>query len=154
MVTSDKRIACVAALAGLLVVPLVLLVTGEESPGPSDDLWAAIVQVESGGNAGAYNRRGGAAGIAQIRAVAVKDLNRIARLRGLEARYALADRYDSAKSREMWRLYLAFYGARYTKQTGEAPTDEVYARIWNGGPSGWAKNATQGYWDRVQTAFE
>jgi hypothetical protein len=54
----------------------------------------------------------------------------------------------------MWELYLAHYGEYYRKQTGREPTDEIYARIWNGGPSGWAKDATQGYWERVQAAFE
>ena len=143
-----SRIGMIGVLLVGTAVPAVAWAT------PSEALWKAMTHVESRGNAKAYNPRDGAAGVIQIRSIAVKDLNRIARRRGLEVRYTLADRYDSAKSREMWRLYLAYYGAYYAKRTGETPTDEVYARIWNGGPSGWAKNATRAYWDRVRAALE
>jgi len=121
---------------------------------PSDSLWQAITHVESRGDAGAYNAREGAAGVAQIRPVALRDVNRIARLGGREIRFSARDRFDPEKSREMWGLYLAHYGKHYRKQTGRSPTDEIYARIWNGGPSGWAKPTTRGYWDRVQAALE
>lgn len=143
-----SRIGMIGVLLVGLAVPAAAWAT------PSEALWKAMTHVESRGNAKAYNPRDRAAGVIQIRPIAVKDLNRIARRRGLNVRYTLADRYKPAKSREMWRLYLAYYGVHYAKQTGESPNDEVYARIWNGGPRGWAKDATRAYWRRVQAALE
>jgi len=54
----------------------------------------------------------------------------------------------------MWDLYLSYYGEQYERETGQPPTDEVYARIWNGGPSGWRKDSTLEYWGRVQAFLE
>jgi hypothetical protein len=54
----------------------------------------------------------------------------------------------------MWDLYLAYYGAQYEKQTGRPATDEVYARLWNGGPDGWRKSSTLKYWGRVRAVLE
>jgi hypothetical protein len=47
-------------------------------------------------------------------------------------------------------MYLDYYGDLYVRQTGRTPTDEVYARIWNGGPNGWRKASTRQYWQRVR----
>ena len=33
---------------------------------------------------------------------------------------------------------------------GHAPTDEDLARIHNGGPNGYKKSATLGYWEKVK----
>jgi hypothetical protein len=139
----------------LAALPAVAAVTGMGGPdGPSDALWHATVQVESKGNPHAYNPRDGASGIAQIRSVCLADVNRIARERGLGERYAAADLTDPAKARRLWALYLDYYGDVYEKQTGRAPTDEIYARIWNGGPTGWRKAATREYWERIRSAME
>lgn len=81
------------------------------------------------------------------------DLHRIARLRGVPARFTAADRWDPRTARRMWDLYLDFYGRQYWRQTGRTPTDEVYARIWNGGPEGWRKSSTLAYWRRVRGAL-
>jgi hypothetical protein len=120
----------------------------------TDGLWDAIVAVESGGDAHAYNPRDGATGIVQIRAVCVEDVNRIARRRGMDVAFSLADRRNPALARRMWDLYLGFYGEIYLRDTGRAPTPEVYARIWNGGPAGWKKTSTRGYWRRVREAMD
>jgi hypothetical protein len=45
------------------------------------------------------------------------------------------------------------YMARYAtpKRIGRAVvTDEDKARIWNGGPNGFKKDSTLGYWEKVQ----
>ncbi len=123
------------------------------SAAPSDNLWTAMTRVESGGDARAYNRREKAAGIVQIRPTCLADVNRIARLRGLSERFALADRYNVAKSRRIWALYLDHYGDAYRRTTGRDPTDQVFARIWNGGPKGYAKRATLKYWRRIVNAL-
>jgi hypothetical protein len=117
------------------------------------NLWDATVAVESGGDPAAYNTTSGATGIAQIKAVCLADCNRIARLQGLDVQFAPADRWDAGKSRQMWELYLGYYGDKYVDETGESPTDEIYARMWKGGPTGWRKAATTGYWQRVQAAM-
>jgi len=139
-----------AVMAGLAVVGLA---AGAAQGGPSEDLWSSQAAVESGGDARAYNAREGAAGIVQIRPQCLADINRIAQILGLAVRYSAADRFDSAKSRQMWDLYLRFWGERYEDETGRAPTDEVYARIWNGGPTGWRKGTTRDYWRRVLDAM-
>ena len=46
--------------------------------------------------------------------------------------------------------YLRHYGEVYKKETGKDPTVEVLARIHNGGPRGWKKEATRSYWARVE----
>jgi hypothetical protein len=121
---------------------------------PSDALWHATVTVESRGNPRARNRREGAAGVVQIRRACLQDVNRIARDEGLGERFTAADRLDPAKSRRMWELYLRHYGRQYREASGFAPTDEVYARIWNGGPVGHLKASTLAYWQRIISAMQ
>ncbi len=120
---------------------------------PDNALWRAIVAVESRGNARAYNPRDGATGIAQIRTVCLTDVNRIARQRGMDVRFATSHRLDPGAARRIWALYLDYYGDQYAKVTGCRPTAEVYARIWNGGPDGWRKGTTRSYWQRVRAAM-
>ena len=150
-----RRLTGVRWLGALLLLAAVALpaaraLQSDPAPGNLDSrLWSAIVTVESGGNAQAYSSSG-AVGIAQIRQICLADCNRIARQKGLDLRFTSADRYDPDKARQMWDLYLSYYGEQYERETGRLPTDEVYARIWNGGPSGWRKDSTLEYWDRVQ----
>jgi len=141
------RLAAILTLAAL-AVPAAL----EASPGEA--LWQAIAHVESRGDPHAYNPRDGALGVVQIRIVCVADANRLARLRGLDERFAPADRTDPASARRLWALYLDHYGREYEKSAGRPPTDEVYARIWNGGPQGWRKASTAPYWRRVRQALQ
>lgn len=85
-------------------------------------LWEAVCQIESGGNRLAIGDGGKAAGIAQIWAITVKDVNRIA-----GTKYTLNDRFDVEKSKAIFQLYVNHYG--------KGRSDEVKARIWNGGPN-------------------
>jgi hypothetical protein len=85
-------------------------------------LWEAVCRVESGGNPLAVGDGGRAAGIAQIWAITVRDVNRFA-----GTKFTLNDRFDPEKSRQMFRLYTEHYG--------KGQSDEVKARIWNGGPN-------------------
>jgi len=90
-------------------------------------LWEAVCAVESGGNALAVGDRGAdgvyrAAGIAQIWAITVRDVNRFA-----GTRYTLNDRFNVEKSRAIFQLYTEHYG--------KGKSDEVKAKIWNGGPN-------------------
>jgi hypothetical protein len=119
----------------------------------SEALWNATARIESGGDEAARNRREDAVGIVQIRRACLDDANRIARLRGLDLQFRPRDRYDVEKSRQIWELYLSYYGEEYERATGAPPTEEVYARIWNGGPVGWRKRRTLSYWRRIIQAM-
>jgi hypothetical protein len=85
-------------------------------------LWEAVCRVESNGNPLAVGDGGRAAGIAQIWAITVRDVNRFA-----GTRYTLNDRFNVEKSRAIFQLYVNYYG--------KGKSDEVKARIWNGGPN-------------------
>lgn len=104
-------------------------------------LFAAIVSVESGGNVRAIGDNGKAVGPAQIWEVVVQDVNRIA-----GTRFTSKDRYSLSKSQEMFQIYTDHYGKKY----GWPVSDEVRAKVWNGGPNGPRKRATDNYWRKVK----
>ena len=112
----------------------------------------ALCQVESGYNHKAIGDNGAAHGILQIHKIVVDDVNRIYYSDGIDA-YTYEDRMSPTKSMEMCNLYLKHWGHSYFKKTGELPTQETLARIWNGGPNGWRKDATLKYWAKVQQAL-
>ena len=110
-------------------------------------LWEAVCRVESNGNPLAVGDRGAdgvyrAAGIAQIWAITVKDVNRFA-----GTRYTSNDRFDVEKSRAIFQLYTEHYG--------KGKSDEVKAKIWNGGPNamkatGQKKLNLDRYWSKIK----
>ena len=142
-----------AAFVLLGIVAIVAIQPSAERGALDGRLWTATVRVESGGNPQAVNPETGAGGIVQIMPECVDDCNRIAGLRGLGVRFTQADRFDPVKSRQMWRLYLSYWGQEYERTTGYPPTNEVYARLWNGGPTGWRKEATLPYWEAVRNVI-
>ena len=52
---------------------------------------------------------------------------------------------DEQVARWVCVQYLQIWGSHYKKVTGKKATNEVLARIWNGGPNGWKKKSTLGY---------
>lgn len=103
----------------------------------------AVVLVESTGNDDAYNPIEQAAGPAQIRPIALHDVNRILEHQGRDRRYTLQDRYDREKSYEMFVILTTHY-------EGTGATPEERARRWNGG-TGWRdKPQTVVYWNKVR----
>ena len=62
----------------------------------------AIIQVESEGNPRAVS--GNQVGVMQITPILVQDCNDILKMRKSKKRYTLADRYNVAKSKEMFLL--------------------------------------------------
>lgn len=110
----------------------------------------AIALVESGGNPTRVNTKEKAVGIFQIRPIAVADINRIIGKRV----FTLKDRYNAEKSVQMMYIYLGYYGNVYTENMGKSPTDETYARIWNGGGYGYAKYSTMEYWYKVKNKIK
>jgi len=113
-------------------------------------LIAAIAMVESGGDPQAVGDGGRAIGILQVRKILIEDVNRVA-----DTWYRWPqDARDPAKSRRIARLYLDYYCGRYTARTGQAITPDVAARIWNGGPRGYAFSCTADYGRRVAALYE
>lgn len=104
---------------------------------------AALAAVESGGDDAAVNEREDAHGRYQVRAAALADANRI-----LCTDYTLADCHDPAVAARIVRAYLGHYGAALS-----APTPTALARIWNGGPNGYKRDATRGYAERFHRAY-
>ena len=114
-----------------------------------DDLFEAVCRAgeRSHGDANAYNEAEDAAGIAQIRPIYVRDVNRILKLQGSDKRYTLEDRYSPVKSREMFEIYCRHY--YNPAATGPQTWQESWVRMHNGGPRGFNKESTLEYWVRV-----
>jgi len=85
-------------------------------------------------------------GCLQIRQPYLDDANRIA-----GTSYTM-DQVRNSRALSKWCAvtYLRHYGAHYERVTGNQASYEVLARIHNGGPSGWRKTSTEGYWKRYQ----
>lgn len=105
----------------------------------------SIIHVESRGRDNAL-ARDGSAGPLQIKAVLVKDVNRILAHRGDTLRFNMKDRFDREKAIQMFWIYQSFYGK-------ETDSYEIMARRWNGGPNGHRKKATIKYWKKVNKQF-
>jgi len=106
----------------------------------SNELIAALIQVESDGNDTACGDNDKAIGCLQIWPITVKDANRIL---GQE-KYQLKDRLNRQKSIEMCRIILGHY------ESG----NEAQARRWNGGGN-WRKNKqTIKYWQKVKKILD
>lgn len=103
----------------------------------SPALLAALIAVESGGRDHAIGDGGRAVGPLQIHAGVVEDVNR---RYGTHYRHsAMTNRSDAV---QVCRLYLRIYAP--------GASDEVAARVWNGGPQGARRASTLGYWSRVR----
>ena len=98
----------------------------------------AIMMVESGGNPNVVS--GSSVGVLQITPVVVRECNNILKASGNSLRYTLADRYDVAKSKEMFLLIQSKYNT--------ANSVEKAIRMWNGGPK-YSIRATNRYYQKV-----
>jgi hypothetical protein len=134
------------ACAGSIPAPDIFLTptTYPEIPMTNEllcSLFLAVAQVESGGNPKAYNPKENAAGIVQIRPCVLADVNSF-----YGTHYTSVDRYSPAKSKEIFSMYTRYWVRYYAIED----TPEHRARIWNGGPTGYLKSSTKGYWKRVK----
>ena len=120
------------------------------SMGYSYDVYEAIAEIESNTNDNAINVKEDAVGRYQIRPIYVEDVNRIS---GRD--FTLEDRKDPKRALEMVKIYTSHYGKIYTDRTGLPVTDEVIARIHNGGSwRGAVKECTENYWRKVKTVLD
>lgn len=108
---------------------------------PSQFLVCALMQVESDRGKTSDN-------ILQLKRIYIRDVNRI-----YGTKFRFSDAFNYKKSVRITRLYLAYWGAKYEKATGLECTDEVFARMHNGGPNGYKKWKTKFYWYRVKKAM-
>jgi len=127
----------------MLVLATTTTAIGKDLPYDSAKLIPALIQVESRGNDSAIGDNGNALGCLQIWKVVIDDVNRVYGLH-----YVHADAYDRVKAQRICKLYLQHYCN--VARLGRDPTMEDACRIWNGGPNGYKKSSTIGYWVRVQ----
>ena len=107
-----------------------------------------LAEVESNCNDNAIGKHG-EVGRYQISQCYLDDVNRVQRWH-----YTLDEMRDAEKARKVVIAYLAYYGEIYRKENKKEPTIEVLARIHNGGPYGYRKDCTIGYWQKIKRAME
>lgn len=117
----------------------------------------AIMAVETGGcknpleaEGDYWNGKYNSIGCMQIQQCVIDDVNRV-----YKTNFIPKDRYKQGASFRIAKLYLEHWGKHYEKKTGQKATNEVLARIWNGGPYGWrkggkAKANLDEYWSKVK----
>ena len=116
-------------------------------------LLMAIMAVETGGHPDPLNAAGDngrSIGCMQIQKAVIDDINRVYGLC-----YTYESRTDYGCSMRIARHYLEYWGGIYEQKTGLKATNEIYARIWNGGAYGWRKTGKvkanlDEYWAKVQ----
>ena len=111
----------------------------------------AVIEVESGGDDSAYNKRERAVGCLQIRPIAVREVNRLLESYGVDGKYTLDDRYDRGRSIEMFSIMAE--EVECCEFISEDEFFEVVARRWNGGPRGARKKRTIKYWEKGKLSY-
>jgi len=106
----------------------------------------ALMLVESGNDPSAIGDNGRAKGILQIHECVIIDVNQ-----EYGSAFTWNDAFDVDKSVEICKLYLMLYANE--RRLGRTPTAEDYSRIWNGGPNGYKRKATEGYWQKVRAVL-
>ena len=104
-------------------------------------LISAMILVESGGYAGAIGDGGRALGVLQIHAGVIADVNKHYGLT-----YKHKDALNPLLAPYICKLYLDMHAPH-------GATPEIYARIWNGDPTGHKKASTLKYWKKVEKKY-
>ena len=107
------------------------------------DVLTAIRTVESNNNPSAVGDNGNAIGVYQIWKSYWKDARQTSSIGGV-----YNDCFTPAYADRIVRAYMKRYATE--KRLGREVTQEDIARIHNGGPNGYKKNATVKYWKKVQ----
>lgn len=127
-----------------MCLPLAVYANGDTQPTTNDFDWEpvmnAIIQVESEGNAKAVS--GNSCGAMQITPICVAQCNIILKARKSKKRFTLKDRFNIAKSKEMFLLLQSFYNLENNI--------EKAIRSWNGGMH-YSIKGTQRYYDKVMS---
>lgn len=126
-----------------IIFAIAMAMMATASASVPEHLLDALIMQESSGNNYAIGDNGIGVGCLQIHPCVVDEVNK-----KTGSNYSYTDRFDRAKSKEICRAYLQIWATR--KRLGRVPTNEDYARIWNGGPRGWKKHSTKSYWQNVK----
>lgn len=130
-----------------LLVIITAFATSAYAETPSEQLLNALELKESSGGLEQYGSAlasGRAYGHLQIRQPVCDDVNR-----RYKTNYKPKDTVNNPElSRKICRLYLDIYATK--KRLGHEPTNEDFARIWNGGPNGWKNPKTETYWEGTE----
>ena len=112
--------------------------------GTSSPLLDAICQVESNCDSTAVGDNGNAIGAYQIWYAYWYD--------AVEYDPSIGGKYEDCYNKDYSEKIINAYWKRYAneKRLGRKVTDEDRARIHNGGPNGYKKKATVGYWSDVK----
>lgn len=102
----------------------------------------AIIKVESNGNPTATC--GASVGVLQITPVLVAECNNILKSRRSKRRFKLKDRFNVAKSIEMFKLIQSFHNPKNSIERA--------IRSWNGGMH-YSVRRTQHYYEKVMRAL-
>jgi len=146
-----KQYIQIGMVVVLAVMPEITYATNTEreasAVSSTERLIVALIEVESHGDdyvIGDKRMKNKAYGCLQIRKPCVDDVNQ-----RLGSQYSPKDMLGNRSlSTLVCKTYLARYATR--ARLGREPTLEDKARIWNGGPNGWRKQETLGYWSGVQ----
>jgi hypothetical protein len=129
----------------ILFLTIVATLEGSETGKVSHhvELLAAMCEVESNGDCSKVGKVG-ELGCYQIRECYWID--------ALEHDPSIGGVYEDVLDEEYSQKIILAYWDRYAtkKRLGRIPTDEDRARIHNGGPNGYKKNATVKYWNKIQ----
>lgn len=123
------------------------ILNGMITPPKKMTLVEALIQVESGGNDNAVGDKhltDKAYGCLQIRKPCITDVNKI-----FGTNYT-ADQMLGNRQLSLWvfNKYMELYAN--VRKLGRPVTDEDRARIWNGGPTGYKRDSTIPYWEKVE----
>jgi hypothetical protein len=117
---------------------------------PSPELAKAQIEVESNGNdqaIGDTHLAQKAYGCLQIRQPVCDDVNH-----RYGTNYQASDCLGNRElSMKIYQDYIGIYAT--AKRLGHEPANEDMARIWNGGPNGYRRSSTLGYWEKVRSAL-
>ena len=141
---TKQQIPYCATLDTIVIKPDVGLINGKLDN--RLELIQALGFIESGGNSkviGDLHLGEPSVGLLQIRPIMVKEVNRILKKKGLTKKFKNSDRKHASKSIEMFNIWADAYHLD--------SSFEKMARNWNGGPTGYKKNATLHYWSKILT---
>lgn len=128
----------------LMCLPFAVFAAGDEPTTNGTFDWEpvmnAIIHVESGGNPNAVS--GNSCGAMQITPICVAQCNIILKARKSKKRYSLKDRFNIAKSKEMFLLLQSYYNIENNI--------EKAIRSWNGGMK-YTVRGTQKYYNKVMS---
>ena len=121
----------------LLVLLSFVVFTGSSGAYTREELLLATVLVESSFGKQTYGDDGRSLGPLQVGRAAWQDS-------GVEAPYSP---YDMDLCIQVWVAYC-------TRYAGAHGSNEAWARVWNGGPRGQEKSATDVYWLKILSSMK